>query len=202
MNRPQTFAQRRVVATWERPAGGTHGKPGRDPRQAGAGPTASRGSPRRPVQRLSTCGERPECGMRSGECGISEKNGSAGATRTDDPSVSARVARGGLTSVICYSLLALLMSRGNRTFAGREGPRPATPYLRLLSSENQEPGADPVAVVGRQHWRAALDRELTSGPVRRGGSKTPGTPRNPPRRTREPGDLLGVRRGGPVREGQ
>jgi hypothetical protein len=34
--------------------------------------------------------------MRSGECGISEKNGSAGATRTGDPSVSARFARGGL----------------------------------------------------------------------------------------------------------
>jgi hypothetical protein len=58
--------------------GRAHGKPGRAPA----------------LQRPLTCGEGPECGMRSAECGISEKNGSAGASRAGDPSVSARFARG------------------------------------------------------------------------------------------------------------
>jgi len=60
---------------------------------------------------------------------VQEKNGSSGRARTYNPSVSARFARGGLTGVICYSLWASIISRRDRTFAGREGSRPVTLYL-------------------------------------------------------------------------
>jgi len=65
--------------------------------------------------------------MRNAECGVRNlrEEWLRRCKSRRRPFGERQVRQGGLTSVICYSLWAPLISGRNRAFAGREGPRPA-----------------------------------------------------------------------------